>query len=146
MAYVSDILSRKGNHVHTVPDTVTVLQATCLMNEHHIGGLVVVDGQQQLAGLFTERDVLRRVVAARKDPERTLIRDVMTRECVTGTPEMSIAEVQQLMKHRRIRHLPVLDPQGQLVGMVSIGDVNALLSEDHEIQLQYLEEYFTRSA
>jgi len=143
---VETILRGQSAQLHALGPQASVAEAVRLMNHHNIGAVLVVDGDQQLLGIFTERDVLRRVVAERQDPEATRIGEVMTRDCVVGTPGMPINEVQQLMKHRRIRHLPILNEREQLVGMVSIGDVNALLSEDHEIQLQYLDEYFTRSA
>jgi CBS domain-containing protein len=146
MPYVTEILSRKGTNVYTVLETATVLYATRKMNDHRIGALVVVDENDLLLGMFTERDVLRRIVAAQRDPESTTVAEVMTRDCVIGSPSMSIQEVQRLMKHRRVRHLPILGERKQLLGLVSLGDINALLSVDHEIQIQYLEEYITRSA
>src|SRR5271166_3251841 len=108
MATVQQILSNKGSQVWTVGKRVTVQQAAMLMNEHRIGALVVLE-QNQVAGMFTERDVLRRVVGEYRDPAQTYVEDVMTADVVCGTPDTSIDEARGAMKTRRIRHLPVID-------------------------------------
>src|SRR5262245_46308048 len=118
MATVRDILNIKGSHVLSVGQYATVLDACLLMNEHKVGSLVVIeDGQIQ--GMFSERDVLQRVVVARLDPGETLVEEVMTREVVCCQPHTSIEEARSVLKNRRIRHLPVLD-EGRLCGLISI--------------------------
>jgi CBS domain-containing protein len=140
MATARDILAGKGSHVWTIGKGVTVLQAALLMNEHKIGALVVMD-QEQIAGMFTERDVLRRVVGEQRDPARTTVAEVMTTEIACCTPATTLEEARVAMKDRRIRHLPVVDGQGGLLGLISIGDLNAheAASKDHTIHL--LHEY-----
>jgi CBS domain-containing protein len=124
METVSDLLAAKPRHIVATSPTATVRQATWLMNEHSIGSLLVTSSDT-LVGIFTERDVLRRVVAEGRSPEETLISDVMTREVTCCSPETPVEEVADLMRRRRVRHVPVLDHDGRIVGMVSIGDINA---------------------
>ena len=141
MAIVQDILAGKDSLVHTVSESTRVLDAISQMNEHKIGALVVVDDQANVIGVFTERDVLRRVVGAQLDPARTVIGQVMTSEVVCCQPLMPLEDVQLLMKQRRIRHMPVVCEQGKLQGVISIGDINAHAVNDHKIDLQHLQEY-----
>src|SRR5439155_5407714 len=89
MSKVSELLTIKGAQVWTIPPRATVLDAALLMNEHKIGGLVVTD-QDRVVGMFTERDVLRRIVAERRDPAATAVADVMTAEVVCCQPDTSI--------------------------------------------------------
>src|SRR6516164_7294062 len=107
MTQVATILERKGGQVWTVGKEATVLQAALLMNEHKIGALVVTDSGR-IAGMFTERDVLRRVVGEHRDSVTTLVADVMTGEVVCCSPATSLDEAGGSMKNRRIRHLPVV--------------------------------------
>ena len=141
MAPVSVILSGKQQRpVLTAERAETVLSATQRMNEHSVGALIVTDGGR-LCGIFTERDVLRRVVAEQRGPAQTLVGDVMTSHVACCTGETSIEEVRSIMKSHRVRHIPVVDGAGGLIGMISIGDVNAHLANDREVSLHFLNEY-----
>ena len=139
MAAVRDLLARKSGEVVTCTGSTTVLDASILMVERGIGGVVVVE-DGQLVGIFTERDVLRRVVAAQLDPVRTPVRDVMTTPVLTATPETRLEECQATMTARRIRHLPVLGPSG-LAGLVSSGDVLAYEVAERQETIHQLENY-----
>jgi CBS domain-containing protein len=140
MTQVATILGRKGRQVWTVGKEATVLNAALLMNEYKIGALVVTDGGR-IAGMFTERDVLRRVVGEQRDPARTLVAEVMTEEVVCCSPATTLDEAGGSMKNRRIRHLPVVDDDGQLLGLVSIGDLNAHRHAEQEQTIFLLHEY-----
>jgi len=140
MASVQDLLAIKGTHVLSVGTQATVLDGAVLMNEHKIGALVVID-HGRVAGMFTERDVLRRVVGERRDPASTRVEEVMTRDVVCCVPETSIDEASTVMKERRIRHLPVCGPDNELIGMISIGDVNAFHAHSQERTIHHLNEY-----
>ena len=140
MACVRDLLARKGGALVTVTGSTTVLDASTLMVERGIGGVVVLDDEGRLAGIFTERDVLRRVVAVRLDPAQTLVRDVMTTPVLTVAPETVLEACQATMTERRIRHLPVLGPTG-LAGLVSSGDVLAYEVAERQDTIQQLESY-----
>jgi CBS domain-containing protein len=140
MATVRDLLARKGPHVFTIGPGATVLEAAFLMNEHKIGSLVVTD-DNRVVGIFTERDVLRRVVGEQRDPARTQVGEVMTTELVCCTPATTITEARGAMKNRRVRHLPLVDDDLQLLGLISIGDLNAYEASDHEQTIYLLQEY-----
>jgi CBS domain-containing protein len=116
------------------------MEAACLMNEHKIGALVVID-QGVVVGMFTERDILRRVVGERRDPDTTRVADVMTAEVVCCTPETSIEEARVAMKERRVRHLPLVDENRRLQGLISIGDLNAHDAFSQEQTIHSLQEY-----
>jgi CBS domain-containing protein len=137
---VKNILGVKGAHVWSVGPGATVLEAALLMNEHRIGSLVVLEAGR-LVGVFTERDVLRRVVAEARNPADTRVADVMTTEVVCCWPETTLEEAAGVMKNRRIRHLPVLDGDNRLLGVVSIGDLNAQQAHDAEQHIYLLNEY-----
>ena len=139
MAKVRDLLARKGHDVVSVPTSATVLDAARLMNEHHIGGVVVMDAGRPV-GIFTERDVLRRVVGAGVDPAATVVRDVMSTTLMTVAPETTIDECRALMTERRIRHVPVIGATG-LEGLVTSGDVMAWESAEHRAALEQLTDY-----
>ena len=140
MPQVRDILEKKGTQVWTVGPQATVMQAATLMNEYKIGALVVTDAGR-IIGMFTERDVLRRVVGEHRDPLTTLVADVMTTEVLCCTPRTLLEEARTVMKERRIRHLPVSDDDGRLLGLISIGDLNAYQTSDHEYTIYMLQEY-----
>ena len=91
MPAVQDILSRKGSAIISVTPQETVLRAAQLMNERGIGGLVVIEGGR-LAGIFTERDILRRVVAQQRDPDATKVAEVMTAPVTACAPETFVDE------------------------------------------------------
>jgi CBS domain-containing protein len=139
MATVNDILSRKGGEVRTTTPEALVLDATRAMNQHRIGSLLVLQ-QGHVVGMFTERDVLTRVVAAGLDPASTRVADVMTTPVAYCTPDTSLDEARTVFTEKRIRHLPVLDG-GQLVGIVTGGDILAHDMTSKEQTIRYLEEY-----
>jgi CBS domain-containing protein len=140
MAVVRDLLARKGTDVVSIQPTASVLEAARLMNDRGVGGVVVVDEANALLGIFTERDILRRVVAAGLPPETTKVADVFTRDIITCSPEMNVEEVGSLMSTRRVRHLPVVDARG-LHGVVTIGDLLAHRLSDQETTIQHLNSY-----
>ncbi|HLW66918.1 MAG TPA: CBS domain-containing protein [Gemmataceae bacterium] len=140
MAQVRELLERKGSHVLTIGPTASVLQAALLMNEHRVGALVAIDGGR-VAGMFTERDVLQRVVAQRRDPEGTRVDEVMTTAVICCSPDTTVDEARGVMRDRRIRHLPVANADGQLLGLISIGDLNAQLQAAQEQTVFLLTEY-----
>jgi CBS domain-containing protein len=140
MSTVRDILAHKGSHVQSIGPDATVLDAALLMNDHKIGSLVVSDGGR-LLGIITERDLLVRIVARRRDPAATAVRDAMTAELICGRTDTSLDEARGVMMKRRIRHLPIVDEDDHLLGMVSIGDLNAHLAHDQEVTIHVMQEY-----
>jgi len=141
MPTVHDVLSSKGSvRVHTIAPAASVLDAVEKMNHLRIGSLVVMEDDQVL-GIFTERDVLRRVVGEMRKPTTTTVNEVMSRDVVCVEPDADLDEVGALMKNRKIRHVPVCDRDCGLVGMISIGDLNAFHASHREAALHYLNEY-----
>lgn len=149
MSTVRDLLARKksrataatpADHVVMVDAAATVLDAARLMTTRGIGGLMVRGADGRMAGIFTERDVLRRVVNDGRDPQATTVADVMTAPVLTVTPETTVAECRLLFTERRIRHLPVME-RGELVGVVTSGDVLAFEADDAKATIEHLEGY-----
>ena len=147
---IKDILREKGTDVVTIDVGRTVHDAICTLNEHGIGSLIVTREDGEIAGIITERDILRecgeRCVGLKKPPAReettcaSLVRDVMSKDVVIGVPDDDLDYVMGIMTKNRIRHLPILDDE-KLVGMISIGDVvNAHLKET-EFENRSLKDY-----
>ncbi len=127
---VQDILSRKGADVVAVGPDETVLDAAHKMNAARIGSVVVFEPERGVLGIFTERDVLRRVVGEGRCAADTPVTQVMTTPVTCCKPETTLEECKEVMTSKRLRHLPVVD-NGTLVGIISAGDLLA-----HEVQLQ----------
>ena len=140
MAQVREILQNKGSQVWSIGPGATAFQAAKLMTEHRIGSLVVLD-QGRVAGMFTERDILH-LVAAGRDPVQTPVGEAMTVEVVCCSPATPLEEAKSAMKNRRVRHLPVVgDDDERLLGVVSIGDLNAYETDDHQKTIFLMSEY-----
>lgn len=139
MPTVQDILARKGTDVITMAATGTVLDAARLMNDRGIGGVLVTDGEH-LVGVFTERDVLRRVVAEQRDPASTPVGEVMTTSVISCTRQTSLDECSAVMTTKRVRHLPVVDVAG-VCGIVTAGDLMAYQVADQQATIEYLNGY-----
>ena len=140
MSTVGNVLKNKSPRIHTITPDSTVLEATQKMNEHGIGALVVTEGDR-VVGMFTERDVLRRVVSCERAPHDIHVGEVMTNEVVCCGPKEDVDEVRAVMKNRRIRHIPVCDGEGSLMGLISMGDLNAFDASSQEATIQFLNEY-----
>ncbi|MFL5575520.1 MAG: CBS domain-containing protein [Gemmatimonadaceae bacterium] len=136
---VRDVLATKGRDVVTLPGDATVVEAARLMTERGIGCVLIADAGVPV-GVFTERDVLRRVVAERGDPATVVLRDVMTSPVITCTPETALDECAAVMTARRIRHLPVMH-DGALAGVVSSGDVMAFRVAEQQTTITHLSSY-----
>lgn len=140
MGKVRNILETKGGGVFSVPPTITVYQAIELMCDKNIGGLLIVDDDGSLAGIFTERDYARKLILKGRSSKDTLIQDLMTTNLITVTPENSIEDCMRLMTDKHIRHLPVLEG-GVLVGVISIGDVVRSVIDEQKGIIEHLEHY-----
>ncbi len=136
---ISALLERKGSVVHTVPATLTIAVAVEEMNRHRIGSIVVLENDR-LIGIFTERDVLRRVVGDGLDPKVMRVADVMTTNLITIAPETTVEEVMHLFAEKRCRHLPVVT-EGKMVGLISIGDISRWVADTHRAEAEHLKNY-----
>jgi len=137
---VQDVLDRKGKHVVTISPDDTVLMAAHRMNENRIGALVVCEPTRGCVGIFTERDVLRRVLAEGRSPDTTRVAHVMTTPVTCCKPDTSLEECREVMTNKRLRHLPVVDGT-MLVGIISIGDLLAMEVETQQSTIEYLHTY-----
>jgi CBS domain-containing protein len=140
MATVRDILAVKGPHVLSIGPEANVLDAARLMNEHKVGSLLVMSGGNVI-GIITERDILQRVVGPCLHPAQTPVHEVMTTEVVCCQPHTPLDEARGVLKNRRIRHLPVMDSENRLHGVISIGDLNAYHAHDQEVTIHIMQEY-----
>ena len=147
---VRDILPRKGSDVVTIGEGKSVHDVICRMNERAIGALVVVGQDGEVAGIITERDVLRecgerctRLAEPPTDAHRScpaMVEDVMTMDLIIGVPEDALSYVMNVMTKNRIRHLPILD-SGELAGIISIGDVVKALVDESAFENRMLRDY-----
>lgn len=128
-----------------VTSSTTVLEAVEAMTKNRTGACVVVD-DGQLHGLFTERDVMTKVVSRRLDPARTKIGEVCTTSLITATPDTPEHAALRTMVDRHIRHLPVLDGDGKLVGMLSLRKLLQHRVEELSVQLESLHAFISQDA
>lgn len=137
---VAHILKHKGTAVVTVSPAQSVQSIVDLLAHHRIGAVVVVDDAGNLAGIVSERDIVRAMVGDAGPVLGKTARDIMTAKVRTCSPGDSEAELMQLMTENRIRHLPVVS-DGRLAGMVSIGDVVKLRIETIEREADHMKSY-----
>ncbi len=139
MPTAQDILAKKTGEVAMIDQDATVMEAAKIMSDRRIGSLVV-GSRDKVVGIFTERDVLNRVVARHLDPSETIIKDVMTTPVACCQPTTKLAECRSVMTEKRIRHLPVVK-DNMLMGMISSGDILALEYGEQQRTIEYLHEY-----
>ena len=140
---LSDILGQKTKGVIKVDSDCIVAVAARKMRKEKVGGLMVVENDN-LVGIFTERDLMSRVVAEGLDPEKIKVSEVMTLSIATLPPETSVSIAANIMSQNRIRHLPVLQ-DGKLYGVISAGDILAWKLREQEFTLHQLEDYLFKS-
>jgi CBS domain-containing protein len=138
-ATARQLLDRKGRAIFSVEPKAPVLEAIRAMAAHHVGALLVMEGQT-LSGIVSERDYARKVILLGRSSADTPVRDIMSSPVITVSPDDTVQKCMQIMTDRRVRHLPVTEG-GRVVGMVSIGDlVKAVIAEQQQ-QIEQLETY-----
>lgn len=140
---VGHVLAFKGQDIWSVSGGMSVYDALAMLAEKNIGALVVVD-DGELIGIISERDYARKVILADKSSRDTLVSEIMTPDPVTVTPRDTVGACMGLMTDNRFRHLPVVD-DGELLGVISIGDVVRAVIEEQEFLIDQLESYITGS-
>jgi CBS domain-containing protein len=138
---IAAILKTKGNRVISLGPDQTILEAARLLAENRIGATLVRSPDGTLLGILSERDIVRGMAAHGPGTTSLSATQFMTRDLVTVRPETLVAEALSLMTTRRVRHLPVLDAGGGLVGMVSIGDLVKARIEAAEQEAEELKHY-----
>jgi CBS domain-containing protein len=142
MGTVRNIIQNKGNVVFSIPPDITVYQALEIMLDKGIGALLIVE-HGKFIGIFTERDYARKLILKGKASKETLIREVMTENPITVTPDNTIEDCMNLMNDRKFRHLPVME-KGQLVGLVSVGDLVKFIIEEQKYIIENLQQYISQ--
>jgi CBS domain-containing protein len=140
---VAAILQKKTKPLVTITSTISVYDALKIMGEYNIGALMIVENDQ-LNGIISERDYARKIVLKGKNSHDTLVKEIMTSELITITPDTSIEECMQLMRKHHIRHLPVLENE-KLTGIVSIGDVVSAVIDMQKDTIDHLQNYIRNS-
>ena len=141
MNRVKEILDEKGGNILQIEGEASVLDAVKQMVDAGVGSLLVTE-EGNVAGIFTERDYLRRMTLEERDAKGTPVREVMSSPLIVVTLQTAIDECMALMTDRRIRHLPVVD-EGSVVGVVSIGDLVKFKSKQQSFEIQYLTDYIS---
>lgn len=139
MIFVRQLLQTKGYDVWSIAPDASVYDALKLMAAKEIGALLVLEGEE-LVGVISERDYARKVILRGKSAVDTPTREIMTEAVITVGPEQPIDECMEMMTDNRVRHLPVLE-DGQLVGVISIGDVVKAIISQQEFLIEHLERY-----
>ena len=136
---IANILKEKGTSVHHASGEVTVLAAVEMMSARRIGALMVCEEGRPI-GIFSERDLMTRVILAGRDPATTTVEEVMSKDVIFVEPTTRTEEAMAVMTERRCRHLPVVS-EGRVVGLISIGDLVRWVSRDQQFQIRQLEDY-----
>lgn len=140
MTSVNQLLEQKGRDVWRIHPDATVFEAIKELADRNVGSLVVMDGDR-VVGIFTERQYARGVYLKGKSSPDTLVRDIMETNVAYVRPEHTVAECMALMTEKRFRHLPVLDNDQRLVGIVSIGDLVKSTIADQKFVIEQLEQF-----
>ena len=139
MTTTHDILRSKGHAVYAVRPEDTVLAALGVMAEHDIGAVLVLDGDE-VVGILTERDYARKVALVGRASKDSPVRSIMTADVVCVPPTGTVQDCMELMTERRVRHLPVVE-NGQVIGLVSIGDLVKATIDEQEFTISQLKNY-----
>jgi len=136
---IQALLDRKGHAVYSIQAKQTVYEAITEMDANNVGGLIVKDGEQ-VVGIITERDYTRKVILLGRGSKEITVESIMTRDLVTIRSDQTIKEAMVLMTGNRCRHLPVFK-DGQLDGILSIGDLVKSIISGQEFEIQMLQDY-----
>lgn len=142
MCTALDLVREKRQEIASLAPDASALDAANMMNDRRIGSVLVMD-DPRLMGIFTERDVLRRIVAAHRDPVATPLYEVMTSPVACALPHTTLEEMRLVVRNRRVRHLPVVDDHGRVLGIVSIGDLNRAEHTVKDQTIHYLEQFIS---
>ena len=141
-----NILDLCDRETATVPVTATVKDAIEAMLLSNSGGAAVLDSQNRVTGVFTERDVLVKVALSGRDPAKTSVWELMTHPVQTAGPEITAVEALMIMVEHHFRHLPLVDGDGRLLGMISMRNLLQWRTEDLTHELDALEQYFANDS
>ena len=138
---IQTLLDRKGHEVHSIRADQSVYEAIAEMDAKHVGSLIVMDGEE-VVGIITERDYLRKVILRGRSSKETSVATIMTGNLVSITPDHTIEDAMTLVTEKRCRHLPVFK-DGRLDGMLSIGDLVKWVIASQQFEIHVLEDYIS---
>ncbi len=141
MKLIQHLLDNKGRNIISIKSDASVLDAIVLMADKGIGSLVVMD-DGDLTGIVTERDYARKVIIKGRASDTTPVADIMTKDVTTASSAMTVNKCMAIMTAIKCRHLPVVD-DGELVGMISIGDLVQAIIADQQEEIEQLESYIS---
>ena len=144
MGLVKNLLESKGREVYKIKSNETVFAALEQLAKYDVGALLVVDKQDEISGIFSERDYARKGVILGKSSKKTKIKEMMTTTIYFVKPENYLRECLELMTKKRTRHLPVMEDD-KLVGLVSIGDIVNRIITEQKTKIKDLESYIVGS-
>lgn len=136
---VNQLLSVKGNEVHSIVSTITVYDALKVMGEKNVGSVLVIE-DNELKGILSERDYARKIALKDKSSKETLVHEIMEKDVVSVSPTDDLDHCMELITTKRVRHLPVLEDNA-VVGVISIGDVVKAKIEIQKKTIEYLDSY-----
>lgn len=142
MMTLAELLKRKGNKAITVPESASLAEAIRVMHQNRVGSVLVPADGGKPVGIITERDILRLFAEGKNDFEKLLVKDCMTTHLIFGKPDDRIHEIMNIMTERRFRHLPVIQ-EGQIIGVVSMGDLVKAKLEETTVEAQALRQYIS---
>jgi signal-transduction protein with cAMP-binding, CBS, and nucleotidyltransferase domain len=137
---VNDILNTKGHGYLGIPPGSTAYAALEVMADHDVGALLVMEDGGLLVGIFSERDYARKVILKGKSSRSTTVGELMSSPPICASPDMNLQDCMMLMTNNHVRHLPVME-DGQVIGVVSIGDVVNSIMRTQESTINHLENY-----
>ena len=142
MQRVKHLLARKGRDIWSIDATEPVLAAIQIMADRRVGALPVLR-DSQLVGVVSERDYARKVILLGRSSAETEVWQIMSAPVITVGPEDEIRHCMEIMTERRIRHLPVVDDRGEMVGMISIGDLVRAVIDEQQETIDQLEKFIS---
>jgi CBS domain-containing protein len=140
MKTLKQLLAEKQRPLAVVSPKDTVFHALTVMAQHDVGALLVLDGEE-LVGIFSERDYARKVTLLGKSSQDTQVNEIMSEKVAYVTPSRSLQECMALMTEKHFRHLPVLEDNGSVLGIISIGDLVKETISDQQFLIGELERY-----
>lgn len=145
MEIINDVLRSKGHEVYSISPDATVFEALRSMAQHNVGALMVRDDAGRLVGIFSERDYARKIILQGKTSRETPVKDIMTPRVFYIKGSQTIEEGMAVMTKNKCRHLPVLDGDEELIGVISIGDIVKAVIHEKDFLIDQLEHYIAGS-
>ena len=142
MKLVKHLLDAKGRHIISIAPDASVFDAIKLMADKSIGSLLVMDDDENMLGIVTERDYARKVIVKGRSSRETRVEEIMTADVMTTTSDHRVDQCMELMTERKIRHIPVVEDD-RVIGLISIGDLVQAIIADQQAEIEQLGQYIS---